>query len=182
MHSSKLLPNKWDVWTTIFWSIAFLTIPVAIYLISTMGFVEVPSYRGSYSTKLEVNPSIWISSIALSVSALFAAAFFGVINDIYKRTFSSDLNEIEGAVEESPQEEGGVLRVKTISEDSPLQNQIKVGWRLTKINGDSVLKASKVSQGLFVGNNSLEFIDSEGDAREVVLDLAMPPRLGITLG
>lgn len=173
--------NKWDTWAAIFWLIAVLSIPVAVYFIAKLGFVHVPRFTGSYSTRPELNLGMLLSGIALVVSAFFAAAFFSLVNDIYKRTFeySASSKNSESASSDGVKIAG--VRVKEINEGSPLESKVKVGWRLVAVNDELIHRSGDVSFKLNSGKNNLRFLVPGGGVENLSVNLDSPPRLGILL-
>tara|TARA_R100000027_G_C2219538_1_gene85655 strand:+ start:390 stop:785 length:396 start_codon:yes stop_codon:yes gene_type:complete len=130
---------------------------------------------------MEVNPGILVSSLFLVASTFFAAAFFGVMNDIYKRLCGAAVGSEGRISEDCEQARPPGVKVKTINDGSPLEGKIKVGYRLTEVNDNAVHKPSEVSGKLEAGKNNLKFLSSDGKAVHVSLELNPPPKLGVIL-
>lgn len=195
--------ERWNGWVTLAWLIVALAIVVGLFLVSTLGTIDVPSQdlRGNITWQEEPNPAVWGLAIGQIVAAAMLAAMFSMLNSIYKNscdllvsssnqqgntissgTIKSSEKTVETEVTEklSPLESKASmgLVVQSIERKSPLYHLLKPGYAICKVNGQEVISKEKMFMGLVQGKNLINFADTEDRKFEVRLKLN-PDDLGI---
>lgn len=172
------IPNKdkWNGWVVLAWMIAVVSCVVSLWLVSELGYVEVPT-RSSLTgqaytsgTETVVNWGVWGWAIGQSVGALMIAALFSIANSTYQNSCQTvkALAALHKDQQPEPLEPGKIdknsgLLVERVRPASPLVDMLKDGDRLLRINGhepeDKIDAACKVVNG----ENKIVFCNQEGE-------------------
>ncbi|MDL4862967.1 hypothetical protein NPJ88_011530 [Halomonas elongata] len=185
--------HKWDGWVTFAWLLAGIALVAGIFLVSTMGMMEVPErdFLGNVEMVEKPNPIVWSAAIGQFVASLLLAVIFSMLNSIYQNSCDllsthQDFDQ-EGRGSSVGNEEtkarvaakGKGVTVGYVNDASPLFGLVEVGHVILAINSSEVSSVRGAGQCLRDGSNRVAFLDHQGHLLERTFETEGKSSLGI---
>lgn len=158
------------------WIIAAIACVSGLFLIFTIGFVDVPR-SNSYGTISEPNPFVWALAISQAVGSVMLAVIFSMLRSIYQNTCdklplpayetlggdsSSAIDEGTNTKEDKSRSATG-LKLTNVSSDSELCAVVYAGCLIISVNDKPVDSVSSVEALITKAPNKFEFLTTSGE-------------------